>query len=120
MTLGEESVKVSIIITCYNLENYVKDAITSLLNQVCNFSFEIIVIDDASTDRSKEVIAAIKDPRIQVFNLFPSIKMLALLKPLISAFQKQPVNMFAGSMLMINGTLIICKKQQTSWIIILI
>jgi glycosyltransferase involved in cell wall biosynthesis len=69
MTLGEESVKVSIIITCYNLENYVKDAITSLLNQVCNFSFEIIVIDDASTDRSKEVIAAIKDPRIQFISL---------------------------------------------------
>lgn len=64
-----DRVKVSIIITCYNLENYVQDAITSLLNQVCNFRYEIIIIDDSSTDRSKEVIAAIKDPRIQFISL---------------------------------------------------
>jgi len=69
MVSGEERIKVSIIITCYNLENYVGHAIASLLNQVCNFRFEIIVIDDASTDRSKEVIAAINDPRLKFISL---------------------------------------------------
>lgn len=53
--------KVSIIITCYNKERYITRAINSCLNQ--NFpesDFEIIVIDDASTDRSREVISLYK------------------------------------------------------------
>jgi glycosyltransferase involved in cell wall biosynthesis len=58
-------VKVSIIITCYNLQQYIEEAIVSLLQQKCDFSFEIIVIDDASTDQSREVISRIGDPRIQ-------------------------------------------------------
>lgn len=48
--------KVSIVITCYNLDRYISRAINSLLVQDCEFDYEIIVIDDASTDRSVEVI----------------------------------------------------------------
>lgn len=50
-------VKVSIIITCYNLEKYVGRAIRSCISQ--SFppgDFEIIVIDDFSKDNSKRVI----------------------------------------------------------------
>ena len=61
--------RVSIIITCYNLGNYINDAIQSLLNQNCGFDFEIIVIDDASTDNSKNIINSITDSRIKKYFL---------------------------------------------------
>ena len=49
--------KASIIITCYNLEKYIARAINSCLNQTLNEEkYEIIVIDDCSTDNSWDVI----------------------------------------------------------------
>lgn len=47
--------KVSVIIPCYNYELYVGQAIESCLNQT-HKPHEIIVVDDASTDTSVEVI----------------------------------------------------------------
>lgn len=61
--------KVSIIITCYNLQHFIKDAIESLLNQQCNFDFEIVLIDDASTDSSRDVIRQINDARLKTIFL---------------------------------------------------
>jgi len=62
------SVDVSILLTCYNFRPFLRAAVTSLLAQATEFSFEIILIDDASPDRSLEVIADIKDPRLQVIS----------------------------------------------------
>lgn len=54
--------KISIIITCYNLESYIEEAICSVLNQVHGeFNKEIIVVDDASTDSSCEIISKYDD-----------------------------------------------------------
>jgi len=43
---------VSVIITCYNLEAYICEAIESVLAQDYGGRYEILVIDDCSTDRS--------------------------------------------------------------------
>ena len=48
--------KVSIICTNYNKGDWVREAMDSFLNQKTNFDFEIIIIDDASTDYSYEII----------------------------------------------------------------
>ena len=48
--------KVSIICTNYNKGDWVREAIDSFLDQRTNFDFEIIIIDDASTDHSFEII----------------------------------------------------------------
>jgi glycosyltransferase involved in cell wall biosynthesis len=55
---------VSIILTCYNLEHYIGEAITSLLQQDFIRPFEIIVIDDGSSDSSVETINKIADTRL--------------------------------------------------------
>jgi glycosyltransferase involved in cell wall biosynthesis len=55
---------VSIILTCYNLDRYIADAVNSLLQQDFNRPFEIIVIDDGSSDSSVEVINKIADTRL--------------------------------------------------------
>ena len=48
--------KVSVIWTNYNKGDWVREAMDSFLNQKTNFDFEIIIIDDASTDHSYEII----------------------------------------------------------------
>ncbi len=49
--------KVSVIIPVYNTESYLPECIESLLNQTYPF-FEIICVDDGSTDRSAQIIEA--------------------------------------------------------------
>src|SRR4051794_24529487 len=49
----------SCIITCFNYENFVRDAIVSACSQTVSFD-EIIVVDDASADRSQQVISQIE------------------------------------------------------------
>lgn len=49
----------------YNSELYIKEAIDSILNQTFS-DFELIIIDDASTDKSVEIIQSYTDSRIQL------------------------------------------------------
>lgn len=56
----DERLAISVIITCYNLERYIAGAIRSVLDQ-SSAAAEIIVVDDASTDGSRERIAAFGD-----------------------------------------------------------
>lgn len=46
---------VSIIIACFNEEKYINNCLTSLFNQSYK-NIEIIVVDDGSTDRTKEIV----------------------------------------------------------------
>lgn len=49
-------VKVSIICTAYNHENYIRDALESFVNQNTTFKYEVIIHDDASTDNTAKII----------------------------------------------------------------
>ena len=54
--MEEKNIMVSICCLTYNHEEYVKDAIEGFLMQKTNFPFEIIIHDDASTDKTQEII----------------------------------------------------------------
>ena len=56
----------SIIIPVYNREDTIEVAVRSCLTQTF-IDFEVIIIDDKSTDKTKEVIDAISDSRIQYY-----------------------------------------------------
>jgi glycosyltransferase involved in cell wall biosynthesis len=61
--------KVSIIVTNFNYEKWIRRCIRSLLNQ--NFdSYEIIIVDDLSTDNSRDILLEYKDhPKVKlIFN----------------------------------------------------
>lgn len=58
--------KVSIILTSYNHSKYLREAIESCLNQSFT-NFELIILDDCSTDNSWEIINQYTDPRIKAF-----------------------------------------------------
>jgi glycosyltransferase involved in cell wall biosynthesis len=49
------SVRFSVLLPVYNRENYVRQAVDSVLNQTFS-NFELLAIDDGSTDRSAEVL----------------------------------------------------------------
>lgn len=53
----------SVIIPTFNRAKFIKKAIDSILNQTFQ-NFEIIIIDDASTDDTEEIVKSIKDERI--------------------------------------------------------
>ncbi|MFL6515024.1 MAG: glycosyltransferase family 2 protein [Chthoniobacterales bacterium] len=56
---------VSVIINFFNGEVFLPLAVDSILQQ--SFSdFELIIVDDASTDRTREQLESIKDPRVRV------------------------------------------------------
>lgn len=54
----KNDVMVSVICTAYNHEKFIKDAIEGVLSQETDFRYELILHDDASTDRTPEIIKA--------------------------------------------------------------
>ena len=54
---------ISVIMSVYNGEKYLREAIDSILNQTFK-DFEFIIIDDGSTDNSAEIIKSYDDNRI--------------------------------------------------------
>ena len=58
---------VSIIIRTYNNGKYLRKTIESALNQ--NFSdYEIVVINDGSTDNTKEILESFKSNKLRIIN----------------------------------------------------
>lgn len=58
--------KVSIIVPTYNAELFLKETIASVLAQTYQ-NFELLIIDDGSTDNSKALVDSFADERIQYF-----------------------------------------------------
>lgn len=61
----EDNIKLSIIIPLYNKEKYIQKTIDSVLSQDYPY-FELIVVDDGSTDDSAEIVERIKDERVNL------------------------------------------------------
>src|SRR5215470_6206596 len=59
--------KVSVIIPTHNRAEFLRSAITSVLNQTFQ-DFEIIIIDDVSKDHTREVITNFNDTRIKLIH----------------------------------------------------
>lgn len=66
----DSSVFASVIIPTYNSSSIIRDCITSLLSNKCDFPFEIIVVDGGSKDDTKIILQsmAMFDNRIRVLD----------------------------------------------------
>ena len=58
-------VKASVVIPVRNRERTILDAVQSALAQSADFEFNVIVVDNHSTDRTTEILRVINDPRVK-------------------------------------------------------
>jgi GT2 family glycosyltransferase len=58
---------ISVIVPAYNSEQTILETIESVLQQTFS-DFELIVINDGSTDRTLELLNTVKDPRLKIFS----------------------------------------------------
>lgn len=66
--MSDSKPRVTVLIPVHNAEHFVVDAIKSVLAQTFD-DFELLIIDDGSTDSTPELISQFGDPRIRlVFN----------------------------------------------------
>ena len=56
--------KLSVLIMAYNHEPYIEQAIKSVLEQKTDFEYEIVIMEDGSSDNTKEII-------LKYQNLYP-------------------------------------------------
>src|SRR3989344_6836636 len=63
--MNSVSPRISVIMPVYNGEKYIAGSVQSVLAQTFT-NFELIIINDASTDKTLEVLRRFKDPRISI------------------------------------------------------
>lgn len=69
---------VSVLMPAYNCETYVSEAVSSMLSQTFA-DFELLVIDDGSTDATRAVLESIHDPRLRLVSNPRNLGLIATL-----------------------------------------
>ena len=64
-----EQYSVSVIVPFYNAETHIKTCLDALLKQDFIKPFEIIMVDDASTDNSRNIVKMYEFPGLQLYSL---------------------------------------------------
>jgi glycosyltransferase involved in cell wall biosynthesis len=64
-TQSQKPPRISLLVPVYNGEKYLREALDSLLAQTFG-DFELLVIDDGSTDSSAEIVSSYQDPRVRL------------------------------------------------------
>lgn len=91
--LAKKEPLISVIMPAYNAEKYIQQAIDSILNQT-HQNFELLIADNASTDKTRQIIDSYTDARIKKFHNNSNLgylkncnKLLSLAKGDYIAFQ---------------------------------
>ena len=59
--------KITVLMSVYNSERHLREAVESILGQRYG-DFEFLIINDGSTDGSRDIICSYNDPRIRVID----------------------------------------------------
>lgn len=84
----EESIKVSVLMLAYNQQEYIDEAIRSVVLQRTAFAFELIVADDASSDATPEHIARWQQRYPDIVRVLPRQANLGLARNFIRAYRE--------------------------------
>jgi glycosyltransferase involved in cell wall biosynthesis len=96
-------VKVSVIVISYNHEEFISECLDSILNQNCNFQYEILVGDDASSDSTAKLI-------LEKQKQFPE-----LLYPYVNKLNVGMNNNLANMIQLANGDFIAFCEGDDFW-----
>jgi len=58
MNARAAAAKVTVIVTTYNHERFIAEAIDGVLMQDTNFAYDVVIIEDCSTDRTRDIVTA--------------------------------------------------------------
>lgn len=78
ISVGEFPVEASVIIPVRNRERTIADAIESALEQQASFAYNVIVVDNHSTDETTEIISRIAHENSQVIHIVPESNNLGI------------------------------------------
>ena len=96
--------KVSVVMTAYNHEKFIKEAIDSVISQITNFKYELIIGEDCSTDDTRSIV-------IDYANKYPDIIRLNLQEKNVGARKNSISNVE-----MCNGEYIAALEGDDYWI----
>ena len=91
---------ISVCMATFNGERYLKEQLSSILVQLAE-NDEVIIVDDASTDCTREVIASFADPRIKVF---------------INECNRSHVYSFSRALSLAQNDIVIMSDQDDIWL----
>ena len=75
-------IKFSIIMPTFNQANYIGNAISSVLSQT-EKNFELIIVNNYSSDNTVKIVKSFNDSRIKLFNLQKIMGLVSKIRNLI-------------------------------------
>lgn len=87
--------KVSVIISAFNHEKYVAESIKSIINQTFE-NFELIVVDNGSSDSTYKILKGIKDPRIRIFRIKKNVGFSHALNYVLKRTRGEYISLFSS------------------------
>src|SRR3989339_1165003 len=87
--------KVSVIISAFNHEKYVAESIKSIINQTFD-NFELIVVDNGSSDSTYKILKGIKDPRIRIFRIKKNVGFSHALNYVLKRTKGEYISLFSS------------------------
>lgn len=103
-----DSPKLSIALTTYNHENYIRDCLNSILNQNINCAFEIVIGEDASKDKTRSIILSFMHQHYDKIRLIPLERNLGYTKnfdAVLKLCRGEYISIFDGDDIMLQGKL---------------
>lgn len=74
MEMNQRKPKLSVCVVTYNHEKYIRQCLQSIVDQKTDFDFEVIVGDDASTDKTREIVQEFSEKYADIFKAVMHIK----------------------------------------------
>lgn len=75
---GDYPVEATVVIPVFNRETTIADAVASAIAQKTNFEFNVIVVDNYSTDNTSNVLTALAEANSRVIHVVPERKDLGI------------------------------------------
>lgn len=88
MGFDENNILVSVWMTTYNHEKYISEAIDGVLNQKTNFSYELIIGEDYSTDNTRQICLDYKNKYPGIIKLILNNQNIGLITNYNTTLQK--------------------------------
>ncbi len=85
--VNNTNIKVSVWMITYNHENFIAQAIDSILMQKVNFEYEIVIGEDCSTDKTKSILLDYQKKYPEKINLILHKKNIGIAKNMVETYK---------------------------------